>query len=101
MHVYLWETRKKLLEVKSAATTISVDHRRNVGTEIKFYMKKEISWESVNDNLQAHYHLNSPTEVHKSMFHEEDCILILIQRLQLYTVRNIEERYKKKGKFIS
>ena len=63
-------------------------------------MKKEISWESVNDNLQAHYHLNSPTEVHKSMFDEEDCILILIQRLQLYTVRNIEESTKK-GKFIS
>ena len=74
------------LKLKGSATTISVNHRRNVGTEIKFNMKKEIPWESVNDNLQAHYHLNSPAEVHKSMADKEVCILILIERLQLYTV---------------
>ena len=63
---------------------ISVKHHRYVGKEIKFYMKNGISWESVNDNLQAHYHLNSMSEVHKSVLSKEACILILILGLPLH-----------------
>ena len=64
--LFMGNKKETALKLKSSSTTISVNHRRNVGTEIKFYMKKEIPWESVNDNLQAHYHLNSAAEVHKS-----------------------------------
>ena len=62
----------------------SVNYYRHVGKEIKFYMKNGIPWESVNDNLQAHYHLSPTSEIHKSVLSKDPCILILIGRLPLH-----------------